>query len=307
MSSESTKEITMNAIRKIIVPTDFSEASDVAARSAAILAKPDGASVHLLHVIRLPFLHTTYDVNVPEAIWEGLRKGTRERLSETSRALEAMGVSEVEEIVSESRQPSEAVAENVKKLDADLVVMGTHGRQGLSHTLLGSVAERTIRASPVPVLTVKGAGLTGPPVRRVLLATDFSSHAKEAQSLAAAFARRTGAQLDIVHVLDESPEYIRTLSAEVAAFEDQARAMAGDHLEELAGRLRADDLAVITHLRKGRPVDAVVEEADRLESDLIVLGTHGHTGFARVALGSVAERTLRHAKCSVLTTRSAAD
>jgi len=297
----------MHPIRKILVPTDFSEASDVAARSAAALAVPNEASIHLLHVIRLPFLHTTYDLNVPEAIWEGLRKGTRERLSETTRKLEDLGVREVHELVSESLQPSEAVAQSVKDLDADLVVMGTHGRQGLSHVLLGSVTERTIRSAPVPVLTVKGEGLTQGSIARILLATDFSLHAERAKALACAFAEQTGAHIDVLHVLDESPEYIRTLSAEVAAFEDRARTMAKEHLEEVGATIRAKGISVETLLRKGRPVDAVVAEAEELGSDLIVLGTHGHTGFSRVALGSVAERTLRGAPCSVLTTRSDED
>jgi len=282
----------LNSIQKIIVPMDFSDQSRIAARSAAALAMPEAASVHLLHVIRLPFLHTTYDVNVPEAVWEGLRKGTHERLNETRLELEGLGVTDVHQIVSESLPPAEAIAQSVRSL---------------KHAVLGSIAERTIRTSPVPVFSVKGPGLGEAPIQRILLATDFSPHAEHALSLACSFAKRFGARLDVLHVLDESPDYIKFLSAEIESFEKQARAMAGEHLEALGGRVEVANLSAKTHLRKGRAVEMIASEADRLESDLIVMGTHGHTGFAHATLGSVAERTLRLAPCSVLTTRSNED
>lgn len=297
----------LNSIRKIIVPTDFSDLSEIAARSAASLAMPEAASIHLLHVIRLPFLHTTYDLNVPEAVWEGLRKGTHERLDELRLKLEGLGVTDVHQIVSESLQPAEAIAQSVRNLDADLVVMATHGRQGFKHALVGSITERTLRTSPVPVLAVKGQGIGESPIQRILFATDFSSHAKQALSIASSFAKRFSAQLDVLHVLDESPDYIKYVSAEIASFEKKARAMAGEHLEALGEQLKAAGLSATTHLQKGRAAETVCSEAGRLNSDLIVMGTHGHTGFAHVSLGSVAEKTLRLAPCSVLTTHSNED
>jgi nucleotide-binding universal stress UspA family protein len=295
------------AIQQIIVPTDFSDGSGIAARSAAALAAPDAASIHLLHVIRLPFLHTTYDLNVPEAVWEGLRKGTHERLAETRAELEGLGVTDVHQIVSESLQPAEAIAHSVREVDADLVVMATHGRRGLKHALLGSVTERTLRTSPVPVLAVKEQDFGKSPIKRILFATDFSSHAKQALSLACSFAKRFGAHIDVIHVLDESPEYIKAISAEIVSFEKQARVMAGEHLEAIGEQVKDANLSTTLHLLDGRAVEMVASEAARLKSDLIVMGTHGHTGFAHVTLGSVAEKTLRLAPCSVLTTRSNED
>jgi len=297
----------LNSIRKIIVPTDFSDLSEVAARSAASLATPEAASIHLLHVIRLPFLHTTYDLNVPEAVWEGLRKETHERLDEIRLILEGLGVTDVHQIVSESLQPAEAIAQSVRKLDADLVVMATHGRQGLKHALVGSITERTLRTSPVPVLAVKGQGIGESPLQRILFATDFSSHAKKALSLACAFAKRFGAHIDVLHVLDESPDYIKYVSSEIASFEKKVRTMAGEHLEAMGRELEAAGVSTTTHLQKGRAAETVASEAARLNSDLIVMGTHGHTGFAHVSLGSVAEKTLRLAPCSVLTTHTNED
>ncbi|HEB91649.1 MAG TPA: universal stress protein [Deltaproteobacteria bacterium] len=298
------KGTTLSSIRKIIVPTDFSELSDVAARSAAWLAALDAASIHLLHVIRLPLLHTTYDENIPESVWEKLRQATREQMDRISRDLRDAGVSDVHPIVSEHRQPAEAVAHWARALDADLVVMATHGRTGLKHALLGSVTERIVRSSPIPVLSVKDRVLGEKPIRRLLVATDFSPQAKRAVVLACSFAKRFGAHVDLVHVLNESPDYVAFLSEEVIAFETRAGAMAEEHLAAAGKAIEAEGLPVETHLRKGIPGEVLASEAGRLESDLIVMGTHGFSGFAHLTLGSVAERTLRLAPCPVLTTRA---
>lgn len=297
----------LESIRKIIVPTEFSELSETALRSAAKLASDEDASIHLLHSIRLPFLHTNYDVNVPEAVWEGIRKGTRERMSESKKLLEEAGVSEVGIIVSESRQPAEAISQSVRELGADLVVMASHGRRGLKHAFLGSVTERTIRSSPVPVLAVKGEGITQVPLRRILLPTDFSSHSARAMSLATTLAQRWDAHVDIIHVRDRTPDYLKYGSAAALEFDKDTQIFASASVEELADELREKGRSAAIHLPEGIAADVIAEEADRLDSDLIVMGTHGFTGFAHAVIGSVAERTLRLAPCPVLTTKAAPD
>ena len=301
------EEIMLDPIKHIIVPTDFSEVSDIAERSAVALAARDGAAIHLLHVIRLPFFHTTYDLNVPEAIWEGLRRDADQQMEEARLKLEKYGAADVRELVSESLQPAEAIAQSARDLAADFVVMATHGHQGLKHAMIGSVTERTARTCPIPVLSVKGYGIAEAPIQRILFATDFSSNARHALSVASDFAERFGTQLDILHVLDETPEYIRQISTEVADFEKQARRMASEHLDAVEKELRNRSFSVETHLRSGSPVEVIIAEAARLRAKLIVMGTHGHTGFAHAALGSIAERTLRLASCSVLTVRDHGD
>lgn len=294
----------LESIRKIIVPTDFSELSNAALHSAARLARQDDASVHLLHSIRLPFLHTNYDVNVPEAVWEGIRKGTRESMYESQLLLEEAGVSEVDLIVSESRQPAEAVSQASRELSADLVVMASHGRRGIAHAFLGSVTERTIRTSPIPVLAVKEKAIAEIPLARILLATDFSAHSDVALDLASVLARRYDAHLEVVHVLDRTPEYLRYGSAASVAFDKEARLYAARRLDSIGSDLRAEALAVHTHLPEGHATEVISEEAKRLNADLIVMGTHGLTGLAHAVIGSVTARTLRLAECPVLTTRA---
>jgi len=293
----------MELIRRIIVPTDFSSRSDVALRSAISLGKRDGASIHLLHVVRLPFLHTNYDVNVPEAIWEGIRKGTRERMDALCQELEKAGVAEVDRIVSESHQPAEAIARSVEDVGADLVVMATHGRSGIKHTFIGSVTEQTLRTASVPVLAVKDDALDTDSIRRILVPTDFSPPSVEATQLASSLAERFEAVIDLLFVLDEWPGHLQYMSAEAIDLETRARSVMGDRLEALSSDMSRGGLPVTGHLSQGLATDVIVAEARRLGSDLIVMGTHGYRGMSHLALGSVTERTLRLAPCPVITTR----
>jgi nucleotide-binding universal stress UspA family protein len=244
-------------------------------------------------------------VPAPMTIWEGIRKGTQERMNASRQSLEEAGVAEVEEIVSESLRPAEAIAKYANELDADLVVMATHGRAGLKHSFIGSITERALRTSPVPVLAVKDSGGELVPVRRILVPTDFSPPSEEAIRIACSLAERFGAAVDVLYVLDEWPGYLQFASAEAIDFETRARAVMGDRLETLKAEISRSNLPVKAHLRKGIAADVIVDEADRLGADLIVMGTHGHRGMAHLTLGSVTERSLRMAPCSVLTTHAA--
>lgn len=145
----------MLPIRTILCPVDFSAPSEEAVRYAVSFAERVGAeTVHLLHVLQRPS-YPIPDIGLfPE---EGVEGTLRTHLS---RELEAMahrfsthGVDVVTHLV--DGLPHRAIVEHAKKLDAQLVVMGTHGRSGLTHLFLGSVAEKVVRESGVPVCTVR--------------------------------------------------------------------------------------------------------------------------------------------------------
>ena len=294
-------------IRNILVPTDFSELSRLAVETAANFAEPDQAKVHLLHVIRLPIVHTTYDVNIPERVWEGLRGEATDQLEAARELVASRGAPVGESIVGERLSPEEEIVAAVERLSVDLVVMATHGRRGLAHAFLGSVTERTLRTAPVPVLCVKGGGLTNRPPSRILMATDFTSHADRALELAIEVARRFGAHLDLLHVFDTSPPAALAALDELVVLEAQARDQAAARLAETLDRARGSGVSIEPHLADGIAADHIAERAESLHSDLIVMGTHGHTGWRHISLGSVAERTLRLAPCAVLTTRAPED
>jgi len=144
----------MASIKKILAPTDFSELSVKALEEAGDLAKLLGAEVHVMHVCPLLMYALAPDVVPDDPEFERkLKERLAARLEETAKRLRARGVTVHTLLV--DGNPGREVAEVASERGFDLVVMGTHGRTGFSHFTLGSVAERTVRSSRVPVLTLR--------------------------------------------------------------------------------------------------------------------------------------------------------
>lgn len=144
----------MNLPRTILVPTDFSKAADHALEYAAVLAQPLDATVHLLHVIGAPVLGvpelgTAYMATMMERLTGTAQAELDARLAAYRGRIE-LGPPHIE--TGDARDMIDRVAE---RISADLIVMGSHGRRGLSRMLLGSVAEAVVRSSPCPVLVAR--------------------------------------------------------------------------------------------------------------------------------------------------------
>jgi len=139
---------------------------------------------------------------------------------------------------------------------------------------------------------------------RILIAVDFSEHSHKAVEAGVGIAKQFAAKVDLVHAF-ELPLPVMT-PYEVALpdnFVGEARAAAGRELERVEKEVAAGGVTVESHLRDGPPDAAIDALARELGSDLIVMGTRGNTGLKHVLLGSIAERTLRHAPCPVLTVK----
>jgi len=140
--------------RKILVPLDFSKHADAALDLAIELAKEQGAEIHLVHAYELPTAVTmAYGVAIPQAVWDGIQEAAVARLDEGRTRVEAAGLRAKTHLA--TAPAADAITSAAATIGADLIVMGTRGLGGLKHVLLGSVAERTIRTAPCPVLTVK--------------------------------------------------------------------------------------------------------------------------------------------------------
>jgi nucleotide-binding universal stress UspA family protein len=147
-------KITVKEIRRILVPVDFSDHSQRALEEAIAFATTFGAEVHLLHCYPINAQAIApYGLIVPETFERDVRMAALKRLAEWRDKVSAAGC-KVQEHVS-AQFPSEAIAEMAGRQKVDLIVMGTRGLTGFKHVLLGSIAERTIRTAPCPVLTVK--------------------------------------------------------------------------------------------------------------------------------------------------------
>jgi nucleotide-binding universal stress UspA family protein len=208
--------------------------------------------------------------------------------------------------------PSEEVITAARAEDSDLIVVGTRGKTGLAHILLGSTAERVIRGAPCPVLAVRtepvdieqeGSGSRPVTLERILVPVDFSDCSLDALEYAAVVAQQAEASLTLVHVLepvtyglDFTLDQSKTRHSEVESWRKR--------LEELASSLRASHISVESRLWGGLPVDSILDAAQTLPCDLIVMGTHGRRGISHAISGSVAEAVLRKARVPVLTVRS---
>jgi len=146
-------------VQHILVPTDFSRGSVAALDWAASIAERFGASIALLHVVEVPagLSEATLVRSAPEGpmvpVGEFLRDAAVEQLQLAVRSLESRGVAA--RYLIQTGAAHREILHEVDTADVDLVVMGTHGRTGLRHLLLGSTAERVIRQSPVPVTVVR--------------------------------------------------------------------------------------------------------------------------------------------------------
>jgi nucleotide-binding universal stress UspA family protein len=291
----------MEQIRNIVVATDFSALAEAAAMSAARLARLDGGAVHLVHAVGFPMIAAPYEISVPANVWESVRRAAREQLERARKTVEGNGVQTVTTEIADSVDAVAAIAAAVDARHADLVVMGTHGYRGLQRAFLGSVAERALRTLDLPVLavkeTVEGAAR---PIEKVLLAVDFSPHSERAVDVTAGLAARLGASVDVIHAFDLPREWNPYLSELGVELERKIEVDALERLEPIRVRLAERKLRVTLHFLRGRPDAVIAETARRMGSQLIVMGTRGSTGLSHVLLGSVAERTLRAAPCSVL-------
>ena len=166
----------------------------------------------------------------------------------------------------------------------------------------GSTAERVARHAPCPVLVVRGTDPDDGFPRHLLVATDFSPESEGALDVAREIALRHGSSVTVGHVYDDGP----ILLGEHAAITDTAAVDAElrDKLNEAMKQKLADVAEVKVALLAGAsPVVGLCDLAGKESVDLIVTATHGRSGVARALMGSVAERLVRHAPCSVLVVR----
>lgn len=294
----------VSEVSEILVATDFSDTARTGARWALEIARHAKARVRLLHVLILPHPWPHYAPAPPE-LDESLREGASDRLAEEAEALNAEGA----DVVTELRTgiPSQVILETIDDTKPDLVVMGTRGLSGLSHLLLGSTAERVVQKASCPVLTVHPEDRETPdPLNTILVPTDFSDDAEQAIHTARRLLRGVPeAKLVLVHAYALPIEYTAygPIPTSVNYLENTG-AKAESQLEELAEKLRDENLQVEAVAVEGYPPQVILDTARDRKVDLIAMGTHGRTGIAHLLLGSTAERVVQKAPCPVITIRT---
>ncbi|WHZ15277.1 MAG: Universal stress protein family [Nitrospira sp.] len=294
-------------INRILVATDFSECARRAVEYGVYVARAWSAHVDLLYVVEV-LRGLEFDAPFADPLLEGRRKEAVRLLGDQATRVKREGLG-VDWHLREGI-PSEQIGQAALEQRADLVVVGTHGRTGLDHIMLGSTAERVIKQAPCPVLTVRVARIheekdvdVPPCIRHLLVPVDFSSPSLDALEYAIQVVDRFGARLTLLHVL-EPIYYDLELGLGRIEQEVQKRTHWEAQLDGLAQVVRERGLAAESVVLGGIPSESIVTYAREQCCDLIVMGTHGRRGLTRLRYGSVAESVLRQAPCPVLTVKS---
>ncbi len=290
----------------VLAATDFSDTAHLAVEHAAALARRQAARLILVHghTMGVYWVGPAKPLTIPSSYEESVLRDTREQLDALAARLREEGVEVDTRLVSASG--TEATLYVAKETDADLIVTGTRGHTGFKHLLLGSTAEEIVRTARCPVLSIHpGDEVPAGGRIRIVLPTDFSDDATLALEHAVELlsGEPSECELVLVHVL-HTPALLAPMVGDIAmrqVFVDQAREKATEGLEELAEQLRAEGHEVKTRVFEGDPAGMLADTARDCEASMIAMGTRGLTGLKRIVQGSVADRTVRHASCPVLT------
>jgi len=291
-------------ISTIVAGVDLSVPSEQALERAAALAQLNGASLVMVHAQADDAPIENVDNAMLEQLGEvsaAVHAEEAKRLAERQQQLQAHGITV--DLVHRGGPPGEVVTDVARERAADLIVVGTHGHTGIQRFLLGSVATSVLRNAPCDVLVCRGT--TGPSAfMRPLVATDFSASATRALRNAALLTA-PGATLEIVHAWQlPVGSWGATLLGQARFPWSTVRDAVLSGVKAQAEKLETEnsDLGhpLQVDLIQGPPASVITHAAERGGHDLIAIGTHGHRGFRRLLLGSVAESVIRHAPCSVL-------
>jgi len=284
--------------QNILVPLDGSRFAEHALPLATRLARSARARLHLALAHRpVPALVGVGEMRaLPGDLNEELKAQEAGYLSETAERILDEGVGSVEYHEAEGLAGPELCGQ-ATDLQADLIVMATHGRGGMRRFWLGSVADYLVRHLPTPVLLVHPGRdeerLDDPTIRGILVALDLSADSEAILEPVTALAQVTQAHVTLVHAVDP-----------VSLLQDQREAQR--QLDRLAARLRDRGLSVSARLVTGTGAAAgLLETLEEYPYDLLALTTHGAGGVRRLLLGSVADKVIRRATNPVLVMRPA--
>jgi nucleotide-binding universal stress UspA family protein len=266
-------------LKKLLVCTDGSPASEGAVNAGIKLGAFTAARVCLLGVINSPEIFGTIP-SIPEVVKE-LEEQALQRLEEYQKRAAAAGVT-LETAVVSGITVADAILEEVGARKPDWLIMGRKGRTGLDRLLMGSVVKQVIGSSPCPVLVVpRQAPLE---FNKIMVAHDCSVFGEAAWRETIPLAAKANAEVIAVSVARDSS---RQADCQIAL----------QHLEASAER---HGIRLQSSLLEGRPFEQIIQAAHEEKVDLIVLGSHGRSGLARLLMGSVAERVTATVNCPVL-------
>jgi nucleotide-binding universal stress UspA family protein len=293
-------------IKLILCPIDFSEFSERAYRHALSLAEHYQAKLVAQHVVEL-WRHPSASFVASPELYE-----------EFGRALGKSGMKQLQEFIKNQPhgeiQPELLVQEGVaadsilsfaQAQKTDVIVMGTHGRRGFDRLMLGSVTDRVMRRAPCPVLAIckpphdsVAAGSERTHVHqlsRILFCADFSENSERALNYAISATEEYGAELTLLHVLEEPPSPAKL---------EQAIAVVKERLDQLIPAEGRKTLNIKTAVRIGKPYWQIIQFALEAQIDLVTMGVRGRGELDLAVFGSTTYRVMQLGSCPVLAVHS---
>ena len=298
-------------MQRILVGLDGSSLAEAILDPVRALAKHLGAEVVLLHVTHVP--ETVRALETGRTLDEIVvqeRERAQTYLDGMARRLSAAGVAARTKV-----SAGETAVEIVRCADReriDLIALSTHGRSGIQRWLYGSVADGVLHTTKTPLLLLRPAG-TGaaatPAPRRLLVPLDGSAVAEAAVPMAEELARSLGAPILLLRAVEVTDfafgaERFGSPYVYYQGIFDTLRDEAERYLDRLAVGLRGKGLTVETRVCIGMPVDAITARAGEHAGTVIVMSTHGRSGWRAAVLGSVARRVVALASTPVLVVQS---
>lgn len=294
---------------RVLFATDGSRSADRARDLLARLPWPDGTRFSVVCALepRGELFSAPWMSPAPpelDSVEAELLRHADVTLDDAERTLERPGRS-VERLTLRGR-PASAIVEEANTWKADLLVLGNRGHGPIASMVLGSVSAEVVDHAPCPVLVVRDDRIDS-----IVFADDGSAGAERAARALQTWPFLHGLPIAVVAVAETAmpwsagmaaglyDEVVASYARDVELAREAARGLA----ERSAARLRSAGMAAVPHLLEGDPADRIVEFAGTQPRPLVVVGTRGHGGLARLILGSVARNVLLHAPGSVLVVR----
>ncbi|CAL65143.1 universal stress protein [Christiangramia forsetii] len=272
-------------MKNILVPTDFSDQAEKALKVAAQLARKFNGEIFLLHMLELPLQLIdplgSGSRNIPEAIF--FMKLAHQRFSKIMKEPYLKGI-KVHETV-EFHRAFDGIMEISKEKKCDLIVMGSHGASGFQEMFIGSNTEKVVRHSEIPVLVIKNE-IPDFKIKNFVFATDANHHHKHILEKAMKFAKMIDAKLHLLFV--NTPNDFMTSEE------------ANQRINEFAGDSNSKNFEI--HIYNDISVEkGILSFAQKLDTGLLGIGTHGRKGIAHFFNGSISEDLVNHANRPVVT------
>jgi nucleotide-binding universal stress UspA family protein len=268
-------------LEKLLVATDRSQFSDGAIREGIIFARKCSSKLYIVSVLETNPEYETIGANVFEK-----EKAEVMAYLESLKAMAAKEGLGCETILHEAADPSQVIIDEAGKKNADMIIIGRHGRTGLMKVLMGAVAAKVIAHAPCKVLVVPKAARIE--YRNILAATDGSVHSNAALTEAIAIAKRCGSHLIALSAMRDETE----------------RKEAENYANKAVELAQKEGVSAEAVTPAGRSFNAIVETAGGRGVDLIVMGTYGKTGVKKLLMGSSTEKVIGNAGCAVLVVKA---